>query len=329
MRPGPHPEGGLYTRLPPGVDVAFQDGRGVEPDSATKDLRIEAGAGIVLRAEFLFGAGARSDYGNTGFGMKLRGAPWRVGASLLGAAEGPREKLGIIRYALRNLTARLFGTGSEEITVSLRGVRYHVESNAGELSAYLEVYLQQAYERLPSFVPAPDSIVLDVGANVGMFTLRQAFRGARVFAFEPNPDAFNRLERNIRENHLSSRATAFPCALGERTGRAGLIRTGATIMTRMTVDGGEEVDVRTLDDVVRELELERIAILKVDVEGAEGAVLRGGRRALSRTERVVMEYHSPELLAEVRAVLGNAGFKEVYVDPSYVYFTSAALAGTA
>ena len=126
----------------------------------------------------------------------------------------------------------------------------------------------------------PGDVVFDVGANIGSFTVvaaRMVGEAGRVFAFEPNPIAFARLEENVALNRLGN-VRCFPHAIGGRAGsfeffsheRAnfsslfeGVDRRGVDGMTAATVA------VRTLDEVVAELGLDAIDLLKLDCEGAE------------------------------------------------------------
>jgi FkbM family methyltransferase len=240
-------------------------------------------------------------------------------ARIAADAQGVGEGFGLACYCVRRALVRL-GWPFDTATVTLRGVRYLVRVGGAELGAYLEINLERAYEQLPGFATGPGEVILDVGANVGLFTLRQALRGARVYAFEPDPDAFWRLQSNVAANRTPGRVDVFRRALGARPGRATLARSHETVLTRVLPGAHGEVDVATLDQVVGELGLPVIDLLKLDVEGDEANILRGGVRALAVIGRVVMEYHDPELLDQVTGVLAAAGFTRLGSKPPYAYF---------
>src|SRR5712692_1968449 len=73
----------------------------------------------------------------------------------------------------------------------------------------------------------PDSIVLDVGANVGIYTLLAAKRGATVFAIEPDPDNVRQLRWHVLMNGFSDRVTMMEVAATESEGPVMLYRNSA------------------------------------------------------------------------------------------------------
>lgn len=130
--------------------------------------------------------------------------------------------------------------------------------------------------------------LFDVGANVGQSAraMAAAFPRARIHSFEPASDTFRLLERNVA---ALPRVTCHRLALGERGGTASLLRTDNLAMRRLTREdsdtgGGdrETVPVATLDEFCAGHGVERIDFLKVDAEGFDLQVLRGGRGLLGR-----------------------------------------------
>jgi len=128
----------------------------------------------------------------------------------------------------------------------------------------------------------PGTMVLDIGASVGLWTLPLArvarSMGARVWCFEPSPDNHRWLEANIAGNDLGSVAEVHAVALGSRPGtaRLGYREHGggnAALLPAYAADA-VEVPVARIDD----LDLpQRVSFMKMDVEGFELEVLRGGR----------------------------------------------------
>jgi FkbM family methyltransferase len=128
----------------------------------------------------------------------------------------------------------------------------------------------------------PGSLFVDVGANVGLYTIWSIEAGAEVIAVEPSRIARDRLLANLRLNGYT--AEVLPAALGESEGTLRLT-TELDNQNHLVLSGdseelpSEEVPVLTLDDVIGERTVDG---LKVDVEGAELLVLRGAERLLAR-----------------------------------------------
>ncbi len=129
-----------------------------------------------------------------------------------------------------------------------------------------------------------DELLLDVGANVGAFTILAATAlGARSMAFEPIPHTFADLMATIRLNEAGDRVEAFNLGVGSAEGELEFI-TGYGAQNRVVTDADGDrnatttVPVRTLDSLAAGRDAR---ILKIDVEGFETEVIRGADRVLS------------------------------------------------
>lgn len=136
---------------------------------------------------------------------------------------------------------------------------------------------------LTALVEGRDAFVLDIGANSGAFTIPLALAaaaGSRVIAFEPSPTMIGRLGHNIRLNDLGEVVRIEGCALGTEAGEGVLNfrernfgQASLLPIKERLRDGGTLVPIRPLLDFVHEAEGHEVSILKIDVEGAEVAVL--------------------------------------------------------
>jgi len=165
-------------------------------------------------------------------------------------------------------------------------------------------------------------VVLDVGANIGWYSLLLARHrpGIRVHGFEPDPDTFALLEGNVRANGLEG-IHVWPCALSDSPGAKSLFRyadknTGRNSLLPINSAGSVEIASRRLDEFVEHegLDVERIRFVKIDVEGYEAVVLRGLGGLLRRLPLVLAEF-SPRYMrrggqepAQVPALFHAAGF---------------------
>lgn len=247
--------------------------------------------------------------------MRCRDKLWIV-ANL--ARRRPRDIIPLVRdrQILNGLRSKT--RGSEPVQAHLSRVVLNVPTHT-DLHQVREVWVDQTYAGLDDFVPRPGWTVIDVGANIGAYSLWAGIHMGRgqIWAFEPVPHTFGYLQLNIYRNYRS-----FPsldviihqCALAEAD-RALPMVTSAQSTGWSRLVGEEEkvahkekvifVEAKPLDALVSDI---RVDLMKIDVEGAELRVLQGSKRVLSRARRVVMEYHSFALRDECRAFLESLGF---------------------
>jgi len=141
----------------------------------------------------------------------------------------------------------------------------------------------------------PNDVVVDAGAYVGDFTVKAAARAKLVIAVEPDPGSAELLRRNVRG---LGNVVVVEAALGEGPGAAEMKGSGGS--ARIEMEKGGRVKVVALDDLMEELGVEP-TLLKMDIEGAECAALRGGLRCLKTVRRAVMEVHGPQKWRSVPA----------------------------
>jgi FkbM family methyltransferase len=158
----------------------------------------------------------------------------------------------------------------------------------------------------------PGDLFLDVGANVGSYTiLASKVCGARTIAFEPDPDAAHALRRNIGANQIGDLAEIREVALGSWTGEA---RFTTGFDTKNHVARPEDkitrrVPIRRLDDLVEAAP----TLIKLDAEGAEEDILAGASRVLEAHSLIALQ---SELCSDkVAETLTSLGFATVYYDP--------------
>lgn len=124
-----------------------------------------------------------------------------------------------------------------------------------------------------------DDLMVDIGSNVGHFTLLSASTGAQVIAIEPIPATFEKLQQNITLNQLSDRVNSYMIGIGQQETELDFTN-DRDVMNRVAAPGDKSVvkiPVRPLDHV---LEGKHPKMLKIDVEGFELAVLKGATEVL-------------------------------------------------
>jgi FkbM family methyltransferase len=233
------------------------------------------------------------------------------------------DHAGAVKHGLLSLLPWVTQTWA---THRATGLRYRVSTRdvVGRTILRRTAYEPQLTQWLVSgFEREPGGVFVDVGANLGWFTLQAAHLAQvrRVVAVEPDVVNHGLLQANIQANGLGARVDAVACALGSGPGLARLHRYKGSNLGRhsLVVDhgnGGSWVPLESLDVLLERLGLSEapIAAIKIDVEGYEPRVLAGAQAALRRTRALLVEL-SPELsraggldLGAALSAIAAAGF---------------------
>ncbi len=165
-----------------------------------------------------------------------------------------------------------------------------------------------------------NAISIDIGASHGLYSHHMLRYSAAVVAFEPVPDMHRRLIK-----YFGRRLVVHPVALSDKTGECELrmpsgISSRATIAAENSLEGStstliesHRVPKRRLDDYG----IENVGLIKIDVEGHEEAVLRGGLQTITRDRPNLLieieERHHPGSIARVAALLGSVGYRGYFL----------------
>ena len=184
-----------------------------------------------------------------------------------------------------------------------------------DLSSTLEWQLwafgsfEKHFAELFSYLVTPGDRCIDVGANVGVHTVRLARlvgQDGEVIAFEPDPDLVQRTHRNIALNGLAN-VRIISAAASDQAGEMHLYRPSpqdtnrarGSLMHHPYLTGAHTaVPVVTIDGVCAG---EPVTLIKIDVEGHEGAVVRGAADTIARHAPAIVFEYAPEMLDNIVA----------------------------
>ena len=181
-------------------------------------------------------------------------------------------------YRFRNGAQLLIGRGIDHVPI-------------------IEIFLRKDYGVVPD-----GAVVLDLGANIGAFTIyaTATARGVRVYAYEPLPGFCKMLQENVRLNGQNESVHIFNCAVAAAEGERELGWGGdafffPTLLPSASGENRENILVRTttLAQILESNHLVRVDFLKMDCEGAEYEILYGTPSSiLRRISQIRMEYHN-------------------------------------
>jgi FkbM family methyltransferase len=206
------------------------------------------------------------------------------------------------------------------------GLRIRVRPHTDDLRIVKSNFVKKNYTK--TFFPLKkDSIVVDVGAHIGSFSILVARSVHKVLAFEPEPSNYRMLKKNMELNRLEN-MRIFEMAVSGQSGYQdiytypggssadySLYKTGT-----MKVQAGA-IPVISIEDIIKREDLPRIDFLKLDCEGAEHDILRYMHvETAAKIMEIAMERHSvpPDVSIDLPARLNELGF-EVKIDQNSGY----------
>lgn len=208
--------------------------------------------------------------------------------------------------------------GQHTSELKLRNGLSFFNANNNTLHIYKEVFASKVYTNSIIDIFEND-VVFDIGANVGVFSIFAAMtKGVRVFSFEPDQNNYRILKNNISKNNLNN-IKSYDYAVGAKTEKR-LLKL-ATIFGGHTVAKKDEthlenstlsIEMKSIVDIINELEIKQIDFLKMDCEGAEGEIIKALiPDKIRNIQKIAMEFHddTSELKHEdIISILKSNGF---------------------
>jgi FkbM family methyltransferase len=207
-------------------------------------------------------------------------------------------------------------TTSREVVLELKPLRLCVDIARVELVSFWEIWHERCYDEIAVEHPR---CAVDVGANIGVYSLYQVMlkHAEQVIAFEPSPEVFRRLAKNIEINGIRN-VRAVNAAVGDAPGTLSFTEDRISANGRVSETGTLKVACVRLDDELRNVP--SIDILKIDTEGYETHVLRGASETLKKTQRIALELHYPGERQEIEAIVSPLGFSLAKVYGNLVFY---------
>ncbi|OGG44705.1 hypothetical protein A2841_01890 [Candidatus Kaiserbacteria bacterium RIFCSPHIGHO2_01_FULL_48_10] len=233
--------------------------------------------------------------------------------------------------------AKFLKYGVPKIKNGKFGIRYilypesALDRHIRKYGIFQDFMTTRAKELLPQ-----DSIIFDIGANVGLMTLPFAVLAApkgKVYAFEPDFPVAARLQVNVDINYLQN-AHVIPKVVQDNPNLKEI-----TLYRRRAIDGdnlvneglsstakiplhtilGYTVMCTTIDAFVKEQKIERVNLIKIDVEGTEIKVLRGGERCIDQNRPIII-YEYSAIIDELSRSDNSAKSFEFLKGRGYIQF---------
>jgi FkbM family methyltransferase len=182
-------------------------------------------------------------------------------------------------------------------TINFKNQKIQIETidRAGE-SVAAEIFKYREYRRAEKIISETKLPILDVGAHAGLFAIycRLLNPVVQIIALEPENKNFTTLKQNLEINNIEN-IKVEKVALAGETGERYLSVSEDShnhALSNQTGENGQRVAAKSLADLIRGLKINKIGLLKMDIEGGEGEVIRSlTSREYKKIESIIFEYH--------------------------------------
>jgi FkbM family methyltransferase len=154
-----------------------------------------------------------------------------------------------------------------------------------------EMFEENVYEIHGWHFEGKDGVVVDIGANIGAFSIQAAVLGAKkVFAIEPEPNNLKSLKSNIKINNLSDKIIPVGVGISDFIGTSVITDMGGDASIKDNLPGSK-IKVTTLDQFFSDHKIDDVTVLKIDVEGSEpDIILSASRSSLDICKYIAIEF---------------------------------------
>lgn len=166
---------------------------------------------------------------------------------------------------------------------------------------------------------------IDCGAYIGdsSYTIFKLFNARKILSLEPNKNNFKLLKTNIALNNLDSIITPIPCGVGKNKTTVYLTNEGANSRIIEKKANHLLIKIVTIDSLVKKYKLEKVDLIKMDIEGFEREALLGAKETIVKFKPTIIAavYHKPhdiwQLPRTIKKICPKYKFKFVSLNPFY------------
>ena len=190
-----------------------------------------------------------------------------------------------------------FPSSLTNISIKTKKEDFSVTLPKNELFRVKKIFFENEYDIPEKYIPQDDIVVVDIGANAGLFALYMSMRKSirEIHCFEPTPGTVEILKRNIGKRK-NIHVHPFGLTDHDGTGRLAIHpnNSGENSLVKETLENATYVDVSIQNacSAMDRLNLNFIDVLKIDTEGSEVPILKSLMPRLKYVGIVLLEYHS-------------------------------------
>jgi len=216
----------------------------------------------------------------------------------------------------------VFGKNKIKIHKLRNGGKYFFRTGTSDFGIINEIYVVREYHKLIKYIK-DNSVVIDIGSQIGVFSVFAAKLGknVRVYSYEPFKENYEMFQKNITINNLQDNIKSFQLGIaGKKGGRELLIAEDNTGGHSFYGEGKRKIFFKknnkkikintiTLKDIFIENKIEECDFLKMDCEGAEYEIIYNTPlKYLKKIKTISMEFHENQDILKLKIFLEKKGF---------------------
>ncbi len=182
---------------------------------------------------------------------------------------------------------------------------------SGDIAIFYEIFWNSVYQ-LPDECYKNTNTIVDLGANIGMATLyfRHQCPDAFIYSVEPEESNFKLLLKNLKSGILKQNIIPLQAAIDSEDGEASIQINGLLYNSSITAANKNYATIKTISmqTLCNRFNIERIDILKIDIEGTEKRLFEGDIDWLEKVKYLLIEFHSDVIKAFCMEILISKNF---------------------
>lgn len=224
-------------------------------------------------------------------------------------------------YPIRSLIYFLLSFFKKDFAI-VRGHQMYLDRKDSLCLSIFKIFAPNETEMMKKEIKKGD-VVLDIGANIGYFTLifaRLVGTTGKVYAFEPDPEHFNILKKNVEINGYKN-VILEQKAVSDFNGMIPFYLAKDDLLTHRIYDDGERREIISVESIrLDDYPIDKVDFIKIDIEGAEVKAFEGMNNLVRRNDAKILTEYCPESIWKCGSNGGGDTYLKILTEYGYKFY---------